>query len=311
MFENYLIYIIAFLCFIVTITFLFFIYELLNSKKHHIRERLKGISFSQVRDEEDILTKPFMERTLGVLSKQLVYNMSEATPEKFKRKIDIKLERAGRPKNLKASDLLVLMGIIGITVSIVAFFILIKLSLPILSVIALTVSLTLFGIYIPWFAIARMETIRIKKIRRNLPDVMDLLVVSVEAGLAFDMALLKIVEKYKGPVASEFQKVLKDIQLGKTRKEAFKIMSDRLKIEELSALLNAIIQSEQLGVGLGRVLRIQADLIREKRQQWVEELAMKAPIKMLFPLVLCMFPAIFIVVLGPAVINLLNALRSM
>lgn len=311
MFENYLIYIIAFLCFIVTITFLFFVYELLNYKKHYIRERLKGISFAQVRDEEDILTKPFMERTLGVLAKQLAYNMSDATPEKFKKKIDIKLERAGRPKNLKASDLLVVMGIIGITVSIVAFFILIKLSLPFLSAVALTVSLTLFGIYIPWFAIARMETIRIKKIRRNLPDVMDLLVVSVEAGLAFDMALLKIVEKYKGPVASEFQKVLKDIQLGKTRKEAFKIMSDRLKIEELSALLNAIIQSEQLGVGLGRVLRIQADLIREKRQQWVEELAMKAPIKMLFPLVLCMFPAIFIVVLGPAVINLLNALRSM
>lgn len=311
MFENSLIYMIAFLSFIATISFLFFIYELLNRKKFHVRQRLKGISFSQVRDENDILAKPFMERTLGALSKQLTSSMSEATPERLKKKIEIKLERAGRPKNLKASDLLVIMGIIAVTVSIVVLFISIKLQLPFFSTVALTLSFALFGVCIPWFAISHMETVRIKEIRRNLPDVMDLLVVSVEAGLAFDMALLKVVEKYKGGVASEFQKVLRDIQLGKTRKEAFKIMSDRLRIDELSALLNAIVQSEQLGVGLGKVLRIQSDLIREKRQQWVEEQAMKAPIKMLFPLVLCMFPAMFIVILGPAVINLINALRGM
>lgn len=311
MFDNLLIYVIAVLSFILFLSLVILLNELMFGKRKLVRERLLSVSFLKIREEDDVLAKPFRERTLGAIARWLVKNVGNTTPEKIKNKIDLKLERAGNPKNLKAGDLIILMAIAGITLFIICFFILSRIHLPLLKIFVLSLSVSLFGMYIPWFAVARNESERNREIRRSLPDIMDLLVVSVEAGLSFDMALMKVAERYKGSIAQEFQKVLRDIQLGKTRKEALKDMVERVKIDDLSSLVNAIVQSEQLGVGLANVLRMQADLIREKRQQWVEEQAMKAPIKMLFPLVFCMFPAMFIVILGPAVINLLKALRSM
>ena len=311
MFDNLLIYIISFLCFLLMISLVAFLNELIFGKRNKVKERLQGFNFSRIKDEEDILTRPFMERTFGALAKWMAKNVSSTTPEKIIKVIDLKLERAGRPKNLKASDLITLIAIVGVTSFIICFYILFIINLSLLNMILLALSVSLLAMCLPWFVIARIESVRIREIRKSLPDIMDLLVVSVEAGLSFDMALMRVVEKYKGSVAQEFQKVLKDVQLGKTRKEAFKDMLDRVRIEDLSSLLNAIVQSEQLGVGLGNILRLQADLMREKRQQWVEEQAMKAPIKMLFPLVFCMFPAMFIVILGPAVISLVKALKGL
>ena len=311
MFENLLIYVISFLCFLLIISLFAFLNELVLGKRNKVKERLQGFNFSRIKDEEDILTRPFMERTFGAMASWMAKNVSNTTPEKISKIIDLKLERAGRPKNLKASDLIILIVIIGTTSFIICFYILSILQLSLLKMILLTLPVSLLGMYIPWFVIARIETARIREIKKSLPDIMDLLVVSVEAGLSFDMALMKVVEKYKGSVAQEFQKVLKDVQLGKTRKEAFKDMLERVRVEDLSSLVNAIVQSEQLGVGLGNILRLQADLMREKRQQWVEEQAMKAPIKMLFPLVFCMFPAMFIVILGPALISLVKALKGL
>ena len=153
-----------------------------------------------------------------------------------------------------------------------------------------------------------MATQRKIHILRKLPEVMDLLVVSVEAGLSFDMALLRVVDKFRGPVSQEFQKVLREMQLGKPRKDALRDMSDRVNLIEMTSLVNAILQTDQLGVGIANVLRLHADMIRDKRQQAIEEQAMKAPIKMLIPLVFFIFPSIFIVILGPAFLNIMKAL---
>jgi tight adherence protein C len=136
---------------------------------------------------------------------------------------------------------------------------------------------------------------------------MDLLVINVEAGQGFDMALSKVAKRYSGPVAEEFQKALFEMQLGKTRKDALRGVSNRVNLEELTLLINAIIQADELGVGLGRVLRMQAEAVREKYRLWAEEQALKAPIKILFPLVFCIFPAMFIVILGPAFINIYHS----
>ena len=144
---------------------------------------------------------------------------------------------------------------------------------------------------------------RKEKIRADLPDALDLLAVSVEAGLGFDASLAKLNENMEGPLAQEFGLTLSEMRIGESRSEALKRMSDRVDAPELSAFTRAIIQADQLGTTLGRILRVQATDARLRRQAAAEERAMKAPIKMLFPTVLFIFPAMFLVILGPAILN--------
>jgi tight adherence protein C len=144
---------------------------------------------------------------------------------------------------------------------------------------------------------------RKEKIRADLPDALDLLAVSVEAGLGFDASLAKLGEHMEGPLADEFGLTLSEMRIGESRSEALKRMADRVDAPELSAFTRAIIQADQLGTTLGRILRVQAADARLRRQAAAEERAMKAPIKMLFPTVLFIFPAMFLVILGPAILN--------
>lgn len=145
------------------------------------------------------------------------------------------------------------------------------------------------------------------KALKELPDVLDLLTVSLEAGLGFDSALGKIVSKQEGILADEFHRCLEEIRLGRTRREALTGVKERLSFDEMKVLISNILQAEKLGIGMVQVLRVQSNEVREQRKQRAEELAMKAPVKMMFPLVLFIFPSLFIVLLGPAVINFLEA----
>jgi tight adherence protein C len=141
-------------------------------------------------------------------------------------------------------------------------------------------------------------------VAKELPDALDLLSVSVEAGLGFDGAVQKLTEHMEGPLIEEFELALGEMRIGEGRQEALKKMAERSASPEMSSFVRAIIQADQLGISLGRILRIQAGDTRLKRQTLAEEKAMKAPIKMLFPTVLFIFPAMFIVILGPAFINI-------
>ena len=145
---------------------------------------------------------------------------------------------------------------------------------------------------------------RREKIRADLPDALDLLAVSVEAGLGFDGAIAKLTEHMEGPLAEEFGLTLGEMRIGESRADALKRMSERVDAPELSSFTRAIIQADQLGTSLGRILRVQAADTRLRRQAAAEERAMKAPIKMLFPTVLFIFPAMFLIILGPAFLNL-------
>jgi len=145
---------------------------------------------------------------------------------------------------------------------------------------------------------------RREAIRAQLPDALDLLAVSVEAGLGFDGAVTKLTEHMEGPLVDEFALTLGEIRIGESRHEALKKFTERVPTPEVAAFVRSIIQADQLGISLGRILRIQAGDSRLKRQMLAEEKAMKAPIKMLFPTVLFIFPAMFIVILGPAFINI-------
>ena len=159
------------------------------------------------------------------------------------------------------------------------------------------------GYLMPQMTLSRRIKKRQKGILLALPNALDLLTISVEAGLSFDAALTKVIEKYKNPLAQEFTQVLNEVRLGRPRLEALDDMAKRCHVDELTNFIQAVIQSEQLGVGIANVLRIQSEEIRRRRRQRAEELGQKAPLKMLFPMVGCIFPTLFIVLLGPAIIE--------
>ncbi len=167
-----------------------------------------------------------------------------------------------------------------------------------------TIALGGVGFIAPDFVVSTKARSRKDRIRAELPDALDLMAVSVEAGMGFDGAISKLTEHMEGPLAEEFALTLSEIRIGETRQDALKKLSFRTGTPELSSFVRSIIQADQLGISLGRILRVQAADSRLKRQAVAEEKAMKAPIKMLFPTVLFIFPAMFLVILGPAFLNL-------
>ena len=160
------------------------------------------------------------------------------------------------------------------------------------------------GFIVPDLALSAKARARRDQIRAELPDALDLMAVSVEAGMGFDGALSKLTEHMSGPLTDEFALTLSEIRIGESRQDALKKLSARTSTPELASFVRSIIQADQLGISLGRILRVQATDSRLKRQAAAEEKAMKAPIKMLFPTVFFIFPAMFLVILGPAFLNL-------
>lgn len=177
---------------------------------------------------------------------------------------------------------------------------------------ALMIGLLLFlvGFMGPDFWLNGRIRRRRDEMERALPDTLDLLTVSVEAGLGFDSALSKVCEKMHGPLIEEFETVAREIRVGETRRQALRNLGERVESDDLRSFARAIIQADELGTSLGRTLKVQADDMRVHRQLAAEEKAMKAPVKMLFPTVMFIFPAMFIIILGPAMLNIMTALSD-
>jgi tight adherence protein C len=174
--------------------------------------------------------------------------------------------------------------------------------------IMLSAAFAAMGFIAPDFVLNSRIRNRQDRIRADLPDALDLLAVSVEAGLGFDAAVVKLTEQYEGPLGEEFSLTLAEMRVGESRQDALKKLAERTAIPEIGAFSRAIIQADQFGISLGRILRVQAVDTRHRRQLAAEEKAMKAPVKMLFPTVIFIFPSMFIVVLGPAFLNLTKIL---
>ena len=166
--------------------------------------------------------------------------------------------------------------------------------------------LCVIGFYMPFYLIRSRAKQRQHAIIKSLADAFDLITTCVEAGLGLDAALARVAEKVEGPFAQELQRVLRDVALGKSRRDALKELGQRTAVPDLIQFTNAVIQAEAMGSSIGTVLRVQSDQLRIRRRQRAEEAAYKAPVKMLFPLVLCIFPTLFIVILGPAMITIMN-----
>ncbi|HEX7068840.1 MAG TPA: type II secretion system F family protein, partial [Candidatus Limnocylindria bacterium] len=162
------------------------------------------------------------------------------------------------------------------------------------------------GYIAPEFWLGKKIAARSMAMVLQLPDALDLLTISVEAGLGFDAALAKVVEKMEGPLVDEFRQALAEVRMGRTRREALRDVANRADAQPVSNFIGAIVQAEQLGVPIAKVLQIQSNQLRIERRQRAEEAAAKAPVKMLFPMVGCIFPTIFIVILGPAIVTVMG-----
>jgi tight adherence protein C len=242
----------------------------------------------------------FSERVMGPLLRQLGALMMKLNP-KASRNVAQRLQAAGM-RNTSATSFVAVQGLCTVGGFFVGLILLGTASPARAPLFGLAVAAV--GYMAPNFVLNARVRSRQSAVAAELPDALDLLSVSVEAGLGFDGAVQKLTEHMDGPLIEEFELALGEIRIGEGRQEALKKMAERSSSQEMGSFVRAIIQADQLGISLGRILRIQASDSRLKRQLLAEEKAMKAPIKMLFPTVLFIFPSMFIVILGPAFLNL-------
>jgi tight adherence protein C len=268
-----------------------------------VQARLTQLGSMQARTLEELeLQQPFFERTVRPLAIRLSGVGLRFTSAKKQGKTEQRLAMAGNPGNLRTVDFLGLKVVVaGATAGVVVLVLGIIAGDFAFAILAGTVS-AVIGFFAPDFWLSRRIKKRKKAILLAIPDTLDLLTISVRAGLGFDAALAKVVEKTQSPLADEFQRTLAEIRVGKTRREALRDVVARTQVPALTTFIGAIIQAEQLGVSISKVLQVQSEQLRIERRQRAEEMAAKAPIKMLFPLVGCIFPSMFIVILGPAII---------
>lgn len=275
-----------------------------------VRERLLVISQLDGELEKDKLELPFYNRVIEPIYENIAQKMESITPKRMKQDMEKTIQYAGKPWNLNANKLMLLqlvsfVGAFGLGWGFVSlsgtfgggggsFF--------------LAIASGLVGLFLPLIIINTKASSRQGQIQKDLPNFLDMLYVSVEAGLGFDMALKKISTQMSGELSKEFGRTLEEIKIGRNREEALRKVIKRTGVQDLSIFVSSVIQTEQLGSNIGNTLRIQADSMRIKRKQRAEEKAMKAPVKMLFPIVFFIFPALFVVILGPAVIRIMDTL---
>jgi tight adherence protein C len=246
----------------------------------------------------DRLFRPFFERIGRALTNRTPANQQQALQDK--------LNLAGRPYGLTVGSFLTLQIISLVVFAVVGYGVGQLMNNGTATSILGPVVGAVLGYLMPQSLLSRRMRARQKEILLALPNALDLLTISVEAGLGFDAAMARVTDKYHNALALEFTRVLNEVRLGRPRMEALDDMGKRNKVDELNTFVQAIIQSEQLGVGIANVLRIQSEEMRRRRRQRAEEQGQKAPLKMLFPMVGCIFPTLFIVLLGPAVIKVFD-----
>jgi tight adherence protein C len=228
------------------------------------------------------------------------------TPPAMSESIRRRLDQAGNPTWLSADSVVAWKGVGLFAGGIAGLLLGVLLANPLTWVVWIAVGGAL-GFFAPDLLVMHLAQERQEEIRRNLPDVMDTLVVSVEAGLGFEAAVAQVVRNGRGPMIGEFARVLHEMQIGRPRVDAVRDLAARTNVAELRAFAAAIVQATTLGVPLGKVLRQQSSELRLRRRQRAEELAQRVPVKILFPMVFCIFPALFVVVLGPGVIRILES----
>lgn len=255
-------------------------------------------------EEEE--SPPFRERVLRPLLHGLASGLAKWAPQGQRSKTQTRLNAAGMGSQWDGVEWKGLQFALGALIGLILLGVFSLLHVAVFWRMELAVVGFLLGYLFPDSWLKAKVKQRQKEIETTLPDVLDLLTVSVEAGLGFDAALLKVVEKKRGVLAQEFLRVLQEIKMGRPRREALRELGRRNEVEDLSNVVASLVQADQLGISIGGVLRNQSVQIRQKQRQRAEEKAQKAPVKIMIPLVFFVFPSVFIVILGPAAIQFIN-----
>lgn len=284
----------------------FTVFDLLFSEERRVKRRLAGLSAyerSQVTDASPVL-KPFGERVTRPLGSSVLGGLRALVPDAYAQRLRVRLMRAGNPRGVEVNGLLAYKSVCAVSAYVTCVLV-----LSITRGLAGTVLLgslvaAAAGFMVPDALLHSAVGKRQLAIRRALPDMLDMLTISVEAGLGFDQAVAKLVANSHGPLAEEFARLLQEIQAGIPRTDAYRHLAERTDVPEVSTFVTSMVQADVFGISVSNVLRSQAKEMRVKRRQHAEEIAQKAPVKIVFPLVLCILPATLIVVLGPALVSI-------
>jgi len=276
-----------------------------------IEERLAAFAERPVPLEQLELDRPFTERVIRPLIGIWARKIARFTPQQNVERLRVALMEAGNPGNIGVIEFMGMRGAFAILLGGTALFVTIFtgstlrpihiLGLTIPGILLFPGPLAFFGYTLPGIWLDQMIRRRKKNIQRVLPDAIDLLTISVEAGLGFDPALMRVAEKWDNELTREFRRLLQEMRIGKSRRDALREVAVRCGVDDLKVFISSIVQADQLGVSITTVLRIQSEQMRVRRRQRAEELAHKAPIKMLFPMVFLIFPAMYVIILGPSI----------
>lgn len=266
-----------------------------------IEERLTQFGQRVPTLEEVELQQPFRDRVVTPFVKRLAATLSRFAPQQNYERLRQKLIEAGSPAGLGPAEFTGLRVLLCVGFAALLFLLFLASGSGTLILVLVPLVTGLMGYLMPGIWLGSRIKQRKNEVIRALPDAIDLLTISVEAGLGFDPALQRVIEKWDNALTREFGRMQSEIRMGHSRREAMRAIAQRINVDDLNVFTSAIIQADQLGVSISQVLRIQSKQMRMRRRQRAEEKAHKAPIKMIFPMVFLIFPALYIVLLGPAV----------
>ncbi|MGB2993128.1 MAG: type II secretion system F family protein [Paenisporosarcina sp.] len=241
---------------------------------------------------------------INVKAKRII---DQKTSTSQKKNLEQRLREAGYPLNLSSTDFRYFQLLLGFVPFVIVILLLVKIETNIFSSVLLAGIVAALGIYYPSFYLSVIIKKRRQEIQKMMPDFFDMVNLSIEAGMGLDASILKVCNQTKGALSEEFLQTLDDMKLGKSRREAYADLRSRVPVHQFQSIITSLIQADILGVGMAKVIRSLTVRIREQRTQLAREKAMKAPVKMVFPMLLFIFPAIFIVMLGPMIIYLIQS----
>lgn len=283
------------------------VFFVMRSRSSGVEDRLSQLTEEVMTLEELELQQSFSKRVLQPMSKSILLQLGKLGPKQSAEKAKLNLQAAGNPGGITPSmftGMRIGLAFLLLTVMGGGVFIFTGDVFQVFMYGGLGLTL---GYLLPGMWLREQIKKRKKNIQRSLPDCLDLLTISVEAGLGFDLALQRVADKWDNELSNEFKRVIQDMRLGRTRREALRELSDRTGVDDVRTFVSAVIQAEQLGVSMSKILRLQSDQMRIKRRQRAEEQAQKAPVLMLIPMVFLIFPALFVVILGPAIPKIMTA----
>jgi tight adherence protein C len=276
-----------------------------------IGDRLSQFTERSMTLSELELQQPFSQRVLIPLTLGILAQVGKYGPKQSAERLRLSLQQAGNPGNITPvmfSGIRMALAVLLLVIFGISTF---GQGMETPRAMMYTAIGTVLGYLLPGMWLGQQIKRRKHNILKALPDALDLLTISVEAGLAFDSAMQRVSEKWDNELSREFKRVLTDTRLGRARRDALKEMAARTGVEDVQTFIAAVIQAEQLGVSIGKILRIQSDQMRIRRRQRAEEAAHKAPILMLIPMAFLIFPSLFVVILGPAIPKLMSSLGSL